>query len=80
MQVVKVISESVFYEVKLVQVISIKIIKSENPLFSYIVQVVKVIYKSSLYREKRGVKKPYREVLEKTYTTCTLQILMGGSP
>jgi len=79
-QVVQVISESVFYEVKLVQVISIKIIKSENPLFSYIVQVVKVIYKSSLYRKKRGVKKPYREVWVKTYTTCTLQILMGGLP
>jgi len=57
-QVVKVISESVFYEVKLVQVISIKIIKSENPLFSYIVQVVKVIYKSSLYRKKKRVKSP----------------------
>lgn len=70
-KVVQVISESGFCGVQLVKVISIKTTKSENPLFSYIVQVVKVYYKSSLIGRKKGLKKPYREVLFKTSTTCT---------
>lgn len=53
-KVVQVISESGFCGVQLVKVISIKTTKSENPLFSYMVQVKKVYYKSSLYRKKEG--------------------------
>ena len=52
----KVTSDSGFYGVMVVKALFLKTTKSENPLFSYIVQVTKVYYKSSLYKKKRRVK------------------------